>query len=183
MLESEKPSLAAPAVFRWEPPPPRWIKLNVDAAVAESSSAVAVVARDDKGTVSKACSKTHHPCPPIVAEANAILWAAQLAIQEQWLHIIIEGDAKRCIDSLFVEDVLPDWSIANLVCSILNLKVGFVQCCFHWVKRVSNSAAHVTAKLSLATSESFCYDKDNLPSCPLCLFGRLSLYTFRLNKS
>ena len=52
------------------------MKLNVDAAVAESSSALVVVARDDKGIVSKAWSKTHHPCPPIVAEANAILWAA-----------------------------------------------------------------------------------------------------------
>ncbi|XP_030930607.1 uncharacterized protein LOC115956335 [Quercus lobata] len=75
LLESEKPS-ATPVVFRWEPPPPGWIKLNVDAAVAESSSALVVVARDDKGIVSKAWSKTHHPCPPIVAEANAILWAA-----------------------------------------------------------------------------------------------------------
>ena len=39
----------------------------------------------------------------------------------------------------------------------------FVQCCFPWVKRESNSAAHVTAKLSLASSESFCLNKDNLP--------------------
>ncbi|KAK9990560.1 hypothetical protein SO802_025545 [Lithocarpus litseifolius] len=65
LLESEKPSFAALAVFRWETPPPGWIKLKVDAAVAESSSALAVVARDDKGIVSKAWSKTHHPCPPV----------------------------------------------------------------------------------------------------------------------
>ena len=73
--------------------------------------------------------------------------------------------------------------LLNLVCSILNLKVGFVQCCFCWVKRESNYATHVIAKLSLTTSESFCFNKDNLPSCPLCLFGRLSLCTFHMNKS
>lgn len=126
-------------------------------------------------------SKTHHPCPPIVAEANAILWAAQLAIQEGWSHIIIEGDAKRCFDPLSIEDVIPDWSIANLVYGILNLKVGFVQCCFCWV----NFVAHVIARLSLATSKSFCFNKYNLPrvvQCPLCLFGRLSLRAFHLNK-
>ena len=163
LLESKKPSSAAPVVFRWEPPPPGWIKLNVDAAVAKSSFALTIVARDDKGIVSKAWSKTHHPCPPIVAEANAILWVAQLAIQERWSHIIIEGDAKRCFDPLSFEDVILDQSIANLVCSILNLKVGFVQCCFRWVKRESNSAAHVTAKFSLSSSESFCFNKDNIP--------------------
>ena len=107
-------------------------------------------------------SKTHHPCPLIVVEANAILWAAQLTIQEGWSHIIIEGDAKRCFDPLSVEDVIPEWSIANLVYSILNLKVDFVQCFFRWVKEESNSATHVTTKLSL-TSESFCFSKDNLP--------------------
>ena len=77
-------------------------------------------------------------------------------------HIIIERDAKRCFDPLSVEDVIPNWSIANLVYGILNFKIGFVQCCFRWVKRKSNSATNVTAKLSLATSESFCLNKDNL---------------------
>ena len=61
-----------------------------------------------------------------------------------------------------VEDVIPEWSMANLVYSILNLKVDFVQCFFRWVKEESNSATHVTTKLSL-TSESFCFSKDNLP--------------------
>ena len=179
MLELEKASSAAPVVCRWEPPPPGWIKLNVDAAVAESFSALAVVARDDKGIVSKAWSKTHHSSLPIVAEANAILWAAQLAIQERWSHIIIEGDAKRCFNPLSSEDVIPDWSIDNLVCSILNLKVDFVHCCFRWVKRESNSAAHVTAKLSLASCESFCFNKDNLPKVvhSACLGDCLSVFS------
>ena len=50
----------------------------------------------------------------------------------------------RCFDPLVVQFVVFE-----------DLKVCFVQCCFHWVNRESTSAAHVTTKFSLAASESF----------------------------
>uniref|UniRef100_A0A7N2KQS3 Uncharacterized protein n=1 Tax=Quercus lobata TaxID=97700 RepID=A0A7N2KQS3_QUELO len=74
------------------------------------------------------------PCSPIVAKAYAILWAMQLANHEQWSHVQIEGDAKRCFDPLSVEDVPPDWSIT-----------------------------HAAAKHSVASKMSLCCNKDNLP--------------------
>lgn len=147
----------------WEAPPLGWIKLNVNDALSESSSALAVVARDYKGITIKAWSKVHSKSSPISAEASAILWAVQLALQERWNHIIVEGDAKNCIDPLSSEDVSPNWSIANIVSNVLSFKSSFSACLFHWVKRECNVVAHVTAKLSLNAKKDLCFNKDNFP--------------------
>ena len=106
----------------WELPPIGWIKLNVDAAITKSFTTLAVVARDHEGTVIKVWSKLHQPCSPIVANAYAILWAMHHANHEQWSHVHIEGDAERCFDSLSAEDVPLDWSISNIISSILSFK-------------------------------------------------------------
>ena len=44
-------SIMAQPVIRWSPPPPEFIKLNVDAAIAQNTSALAVVARNEQGAV------------------------------------------------------------------------------------------------------------------------------------
>ncbi|KAL0016598.1 hypothetical protein SO802_003667 [Lithocarpus litseifolius] len=44
-------------VIRWSPSPLGFIKLNVNAAIAQNNSALAVVARNEHGTVLKAWSK------------------------------------------------------------------------------------------------------------------------------
>ena len=48
----------APPPAKWEAPPHLWIKLNVDAALSDSSSALVVVARDSMGDIIKIWSKT-----------------------------------------------------------------------------------------------------------------------------
>ena len=47
-------SLLAYPVIRWSPPPLGIIKVNVDAAIAQNNSAIAVVAKNDHGVVLKA---------------------------------------------------------------------------------------------------------------------------------
>ena len=37
---------------------------------------------------------------PIVAEASAILWALQLALEETHQNVMVEGDSKLCFDAL-----------------------------------------------------------------------------------
>ena len=79
-------------VTRWSPPPPEFIKLNVDAAIAQNTSALAVVAKNEQGAVLKGWSKIMPKRSPIAAEAEAILWALHLAKGENWRKIIVESD-------------------------------------------------------------------------------------------
>lgn len=81
--------------------------MNVDAAINNLSSSLVAIARDDKGIVIKAWARTHTSSSPIQAEANAILWVAQLAKMERWDHIIVEGDAKACFDPLSSQGWAP----------------------------------------------------------------------------
>nr|POF26873.1 hypothetical protein CFP56_45607 [Quercus suber] len=71
-------------VIRWSPPPLGFIKLNVDAAIAQNNSALAVVAKNEHGTVLKAWSKILPKRSPIAAKTEAILWALHLARGENW---------------------------------------------------------------------------------------------------
>ncbi|KAL0015916.1 hypothetical protein SO802_002985 [Lithocarpus litseifolius] len=41
----------------WIPPPPRHIKIKTDAALSSSGSALAVIARDNRGTICNAWNK------------------------------------------------------------------------------------------------------------------------------
>jgi len=68
----------------WKPPSPGFIKLNVDAAVSLSRTALAVVAKNSFDEVIKVWAKPHHSCPPIQAKASAIQWAVNLASRERW---------------------------------------------------------------------------------------------------
>ncbi|XP_075636613.1 uncharacterized protein LOC142608832 [Castanea sativa] len=67
---------------RWTPPPPGCIKLNVDAALSSSKAAVAVVARECSGHICGVWAKTISLRSPLQAEAEAILWAVQIALKE-----------------------------------------------------------------------------------------------------
>ena len=66
-------------VIQWSPPLLGFIKLNMDAAIPQNNSTLAVVARNEHGTVQKAWSKILPKRSPIAAKTEAILWALHLA--------------------------------------------------------------------------------------------------------
>ena len=147
----------------WSPPPQGWIKINVDAALSNSKSALAVVARNHLGIAISIWGKEHHLCSPVQAEAEAILWAVQIAIQERWSAVIFEGDAKLCFDPLSQPDLIPSWPISTLICNIRSLVSCFVSCEFKWVQRKCNVAAHEAARLALNSYRPFCFSYGNFP--------------------
>ena len=109
----------------------------------------------------KIWAKTFGKSSPILAEAHAILWGVQLAREEGWNRIILEGDAKSCFDPLTSENISPAWTISNVINNALCLKDLFSFCRFCWVKRDYNAAAHAAAKLSPSSLEFFYFSKDN----------------------
>ena len=83
-------------ITRWNCPPPNTIKLNVDATISGHRSTLSVVARNEKGELLKAWAKHLDGGDPLKAETHVVLWALELALMEDFQHIIIEGDAKLC---------------------------------------------------------------------------------------
>lgn len=162
-LSKEKTITKDKSANGWEAPEDGWIKINVDAAVTENATALAVVARNKKREVLKVWAKRHVGCSPMQAEAEAVYWAIQLAQKENWQHIIIEGDAKSCFDPLSAPGLQPDWSIANTISNILDLSNFFLNCKFRWVRRGCNNAAHVVAKFAIRFSSVWCFNMYSLP--------------------
>lgn len=72
---------------KWTPPSLGFVKLNTNAAILDSSSAVAVITRNYNGVVIKVWARFAPKHSPLQAEALALLWAVQLARWEQWNHV------------------------------------------------------------------------------------------------
>jgi ribonuclease HI len=122
------------------------IKLNVDAAIKALTATIAVVARNSAGSIIHFWSKNLLTDDPCIAEATAILWALEIAQTEEFLHIIVEGDAKICLDAIMEELSSCPWRIRSLISNIKCLALNFVFCRFCWVGRCANELAHSLAK-------------------------------------
>ncbi len=137
------------------------IKLNVDAALLQSSARIAVIARNEDGMIIKAWAKSVLTCKPLLAEAHAIQWAIILAKAENWSKIMIESDSKVCIEALVLEQSC-EWSISVLCINVKLLALEFSFCEFCWVNCKANMVAHTLAKLAIATSTPILYFPKNL---------------------
>ena len=135
----------------------------MDAATRSSSSALAVVARNHLGEVLSILAKKHHSSSPVIAEAESLYWAMNLAFKEGWKSVIFEGDAKNYFDPLINPDLSPEWLTHNIIYNIRSLAVAFDFVKFCWVWITCNFAAHEAAKFALNSDSEYRFDKGNLP--------------------
>ena len=122
-----------------------------------------MVARNEFGEVLKVWTKIHDLCSPTQAEVVAIQWALNLANDENWSNIVVEGDSKICLDALSKAKEPSDWSISSITRGTVVLSVFFDNCKFCWVKRSLNSAAHSAAKYAISLKVGFLCNKHDLP--------------------
>ena len=147
----------------WEAPPIDFTKLNIDAALSSDKATIAVIARDQSGTIINAWAKQNDILDPTVAEANAIHWALELASSFGFKKVIVESDAKNCIEDLSGHPDSSNWRISAVSSQLLDLVSCFSYCKLQWVRRDANQVAHSLAKNSLTLELPLCYKKVNLP--------------------
>uniref|UniRef100_A0A2N9G2U3 CCHC-type domain-containing protein n=1 Tax=Fagus sylvatica TaxID=28930 RepID=A0A2N9G2U3_FAGSY len=99
----------------WSVPPSNVLKLNVDAALKDGVATLAVVVRNDMGHVINGWAKKVETTDPATVEAAALLWALEIAVENKFTKIVVEGDAKLCIDAITIETTSIPWRIHNLV--------------------------------------------------------------------
>ncbi len=137
--------------------------MNVDAALSPTKASIAVIARNSMGSIIKARAKEVPLLDPMVVKAMAIVWALELALSEKFAKVIVESDAKMCIEDLSYPTDTGYWKIRNFSIHTIDLISGFVSCNVHWVCRERNQVAHALAKAAFSLALPFCCSLDTFP--------------------
>nr|XP_048325896.1 uncharacterized protein LOC125421310 [Ziziphus jujuba var. spinosa] len=134
----------------WRPPPLGTIKINSDASVGHGNASLGLVVRDHFRKVLKVQVLREHIDIPEAAEAAAILRAVKLALEEGFLNLCCESDAKLIIQSLKNSDKCCNhWTAIGFIHKILDLCPYFESICFSWTPRQSNTLAHLASRWGL----------------------------------
>uniref|UniRef100_A0A2N9G6R1 RNase H type-1 domain-containing protein n=1 Tax=Fagus sylvatica TaxID=28930 RepID=A0A2N9G6R1_FAGSY len=123
----------------WEAPIDSAIKINEDAALTPKAACIAAVARNHSGNIIRVWAKKINFLDPATAEAAAINWALNLAIEEGFERVIVESDAKNCIEDLSCPPEASSW------------------------RRNANQTAHALAKVAFSLCLPFSCNQDRLP--------------------
>jgi hypothetical protein len=87
----------------------------------------------------------------------------ELAKENNYLKILVEGDAKICIEAITEVAATIPWRILSLVNIIKVLALEFPSCLFCWVRRDANGMAHSLAKFASSLPSCFSCKSSNLP--------------------
>ena len=87
--------------------------MNVDAPLSPSKATIAVIARNSMEYIIKAWTKQVPLLDPIVVKAMAIVWALELALSQKFAKVIVESDAKMCVEDLSYPTDGGCWKIRN----------------------------------------------------------------------
>ncbi len=128
----------------WKKPRQGCLKVNCDAVVGPVFSNVAVVARYWRGTVVLATSKKVNTTIPLQVEAEAILWATQLAKDLEVAEVWFESDSKLCMDAILRTSSIS-WRAHGIINSIKPFFVNHPSWLGSWVSHKANGAPHALA--------------------------------------
>uniref|UniRef100_A0A2N9JAY5 RNase H type-1 domain-containing protein n=1 Tax=Fagus sylvatica TaxID=28930 RepID=A0A2N9JAY5_FAGSY len=109
-----------------------WLILNLALTLFGGIATLAVIARDDSGSILQCWTKRCYTIDPCFAEAAALLCALELARDNHFLKIMVEGDAKICIEAISASSNTIPWKIFSIVANIKFLALAFSACSFCW---------------------------------------------------
>ncbi|PKU82253.1 Putative ribonuclease H protein [Dendrobium catenatum] len=137
----------------WNPPPPGWIKINVDGALMKNNRArIGGVARDDKGRFLLAFDNPLQHWDAAQTELFAILFLKNVV--KEWMFeaqgVIIEGDNRNIIN--FLQNSVKEWKVSKVIEDSLAFLIDFKQVIFSYSSRLGNKLADMCATMSLERS-------------------------------
>ncbi|KAF5472125.1 hypothetical protein F2P56_008865 [Juglans regia] len=141
--------------YRWEHPPPRVFKLNVDRVIFQNqhSASIGAVLRDCKGEVLMAISKKETKVSdPTGVEMLAIFRALQLSMHMGIHHLIIESDASTLVEEL-QKSAPPMALVGNVIKDTKELMHCFQSCEVRHVGRNCNEAEYKLARHAWIVSD------------------------------
>ncbi|XP_062014437.1 uncharacterized protein LOC133730957 [Rosa rugosa] len=148
-LESNPTSLSRPI---WTAPPPSFVKLNCDAAwKAPSEAGLGVIIRDHTGSFLGGSAVPAKCSSAAVAESEAVLSGVNLAISMDLKLVKFESDALEIISDLRNTSSSSNWRTYPIIQQIRRRCTFFDDCCWDWVPREANRAAHLAASLANRT--------------------------------
>ncbi|KAF5451602.1 hypothetical protein F2P56_026695 [Juglans regia] len=135
-------------VLSWSPPPPGFLKLNVDGAIFPDhhKAGIGIILRDEKGDVIAACSKLEGDvASPEFIEATTLLRGLQFCAQWGVPKLVLETDCLILVNALQSQTTfLTDF--AFLLNDISRMMRGFQEVQILHVNRLGNIAAHQLAR-------------------------------------
>lgn len=130
----------------WKKPKEGFIKINCDASSTVEGAGIGVVARNEYGeTCFVGAKRIQGGLSDIVAEAEALLWGLQCAVELELSHVEMESDCLQLIQQI-KGDKMELGVMGVLVNKILMLSKGIVVSWNH-VRRSGNEAAHWLSRL------------------------------------
>ena len=137
--------------------------MNVDAPLSPSKATIAVIARNSMEYIINAWTKQVPLLDPIVVKAMAIVWALELALSQKFAKVIVESDAKMCVEDLSYPTDGGCWKIRNFSICTLDLISCFVSCNVQWVCKEVNQVPHALAKAVFSLAHPFYCSLDTFP--------------------
>ena len=153
-----------PFVSSWNRPEQGAVKINYDVAVGLDHSFIAIVVRDWRGALIFSLSKRVETNLPLQAKAKAINLVTRLAVDHGFENVVVESDAKACIEALKAPTDAVPWRISTITTDTLSWAFRGQQFIFRWSPRDSNKAAHVLACWYLGKNLFGCFGQGYAPS-------------------
>ncbi|KAF7834579.1 reverse transcriptase [Senna tora] len=129
-----------------------WFRVNVDAALQDSSSLCATyfLLRDDHGALLTGFSQKFWSHSPLVAEALALRESMYACVNLELVKVNFESDCKAILDAVYQEDT--PWSIEDIMADIKHMLRANASFAVYWIPCSLNSPADWVAQATLRNS-------------------------------
>ena len=147
-----------PQLVHWHPPPPRFIKLNFDGCLVNSTAAGGYILRDWTGKIIKVGAANYGKTSIIAAEARALCDGIKAAAEAGFHKLYIEGDNLTVIQAVQGKIGVP-WKISTILEDVRTWILQMTHVQIHYIFQEANMAVDWLSKFGHTVTD--CFSSDN----------------------